>query len=86
MIIGICATLGVFLILAARDPLRHLSLIWFSVWSSLVHAGLMAIQALANPGHLGHWVGDVPALFIVATVLAFLTPRGRKTAVGQQAA
>ena len=35
MIVGIYATLGVFLILAARDPLAHLSVIWFTVWSSL---------------------------------------------------
>lgn len=33
MIVGIYATLGVFLILAARDPLANLSLIWFTVWS-----------------------------------------------------
>lgn len=75
MIMGIYATLGVFLLLAARDPLRHLSLIWFTVWSSLVHGGIMAVQSLVNPAHAGHLVGDVPALFIVAVVLAVLTPR-----------
>lgn len=75
MIIGIYATLGVFLILAARDPLKHLSLIWFTVWSSLVHGGIMAVQSLVNPAHAGHLVGDVAALFIVAAVLAGLTPR-----------
>jgi len=42
MILGIYATLGVFLLLAARDPLKHLSLIWFTVWSSVVHGGIMA--------------------------------------------
>jgi hypothetical protein len=75
MIVGIYATLGVFLILAACDPLKHLSLIWFTVWSSLVHGGIMAVQSLVNPAHAGHLVGDVPALFIVAAVLAVLTPR-----------
>lgn len=78
MIVGIYATLGVFLILAARDPLAHLSLIWFTVWSSLVHAGIMAFQASANPMHHGHLLGDVPALLIVAVLLAVLTPRGVK--------
>jgi hypothetical protein len=77
MIVGIYATLGVFLILAARNPLDHLSLIWFTVWSSIVHAGIMAVQALANPAHHGHLVGDVPALFIIAVVLAVLTPRNQ---------
>jgi len=80
MIVGIYATLGVFLIIAARDPLRHLSLIWFSVCSSLVHGGIMAVLALVNPAHSGHLVGDVPALLIVAAVLAFLTPRGEQAA------
>lgn len=46
MIIGIYATLGIFLMLAARNPSGHLSLIWFAVWSSIVHGGIMAVQAL----------------------------------------
>jgi hypothetical protein len=81
MIVGIYATLGVFLLIAARDPLRHLNLIWFTVWSSVVHGGIMAVLALANPAHSGHLVGDVPALLIVAAVLAFLTPRREKATV-----
>jgi hypothetical protein len=75
MILGVYATLGVFLLIASRDPLANLSLIWFTVWSSVVHAGIMAAQALANPEHMGHLWGDVPALLIIAAVLAFLTPR-----------
>jgi hypothetical protein len=76
MIVGIYATLGVFLILAARNPLDHLSLIWFAVWSSVVHGGIMAVQALADVEQRGHLLGDVPALFIIAVVLGVLTPRG----------
>ncbi len=78
MIIGIYSTLGVFLIIAARNPLNHLSLIWFTVWSSIVHGGIMAIQSLAYPQHRGHLLGDVPVLFIAAVVLAVLTPRGKE--------
>ncbi len=78
MILGVYATLGVFL--AARDPLRHLSLIWFAVWSSIVHAAIMAIQAFMNSDHMGHLVGDVPTLLLVAAVLAFLTPQGKLVA------
>jgi hypothetical protein len=76
MILGLYATLGVFLLLASRKPLAHLSLIWFTVWSSVVHAGIMAAQSFANPEHMGHLWGDVLALFVVAGVLALLTPRG----------
>jgi hypothetical protein len=75
MILGIYATLGVFLLMASRDPLVHRSLIWFTVWSSVVHGGIMAVQALEYPEHVGHLWGDVPALLIVAGVLAFLMPR-----------
>jgi hypothetical protein len=76
MILGIYATLGAFLLVASRDPLAHRSLIWFTVWSSVVHGGIMAVQSLANPLHIGHLWGDVLALLVVAAVLAFLTPRG----------
>ncbi len=76
MILGIYATLGVFLLIASRNPLAHLSLIWFTVWSSLVHAAIMAVQSVANSEHMGHLWGDVLALFLVAAVLALLTPRG----------
>ena len=76
MILGVYATLGTFLLIASRNPLAHLSLIWFTVWSSVVHAVIMAVQALANPDQIGHLWGDVPALLVVAAVLAFLTPRG----------
>jgi hypothetical protein len=75
MILGIYATLGVFLLLASRDPLAHRSLIAFTVWSSLVHGGIMAAQSVVYPEHLGHLWGDVPALLIVAAILAWLTPR-----------
>jgi hypothetical protein len=76
MILGVYATLGVFLLIASRNPLRHLSLIWFTVFSSLVHAGIMTEQALSIPSERAHLLGDVPALFLVAVLLAILTPRG----------
>ena len=79
MIVGIYVTLGVFLYRAADNPLAHLSLIWFTVWSSVVHGAIMAVQAVVHPGNLGHLLGDVPALFLVAGVLGWLTPRGRST-------
>ncbi len=75
MLVAVYATLGVFLLMAAKNPLQHLSLIWFTVWSSLVHGGVMAVQAWMDKAEHGHFVGDIPALFIVAIVLAVLTPR-----------
>lgn len=75
MIIGIYATLGVFLIIAARDPLQNLSLIWFTVWSSVVHGSIMALQSFFYPEHMAHLLGDVPVLFLIAIILGVLTPK-----------
>ena len=75
MIIGVYATLGAFLLAASRNPDAHRSLIWFTVWSSAVHGGIMAIQALSEPMERGHLAGDVPALFLVAIVLGALMLR-----------
>jgi len=78
MIMGVYATLGVFLLNAARNPEAHRSLISFTIWSSLVHSAIMAVQALSEPSEHGHLVGDVPALFFVAIVLGALMPRAAR--------
>jgi hypothetical protein len=85
MILGVYATLGVFLIIASRNPLQHLSLIWFTVWSSLVHAGIMTVQAINAPSEHGHLLGDIPALAIVAVLLAVFIPRGASVAEAKAA-
>lgn len=79
MIMGVYATLGIFLIIASRNPLQHRSLIWFTVWSSVVHAGIMTVQAIVDTAERGHLIGDVPGLFLVAIVLGLLMPRGPAT-------
>ena len=79
MIVGIYAVLGIYLIVAANNPDRHLSLISFTVWSSVVHALIMAAQAITDSNETGHLVGDVPALLLVAAVLGYLAS-GRKSA------
>ena len=75
MIVGVYAVLGVFLILAARDPLANRSLIWFTVVSSLAHGAIMARQSFGmtdGMNHMGHLMGDVPALFAIAAILGGL--------------
>ncbi|WGL18415.1 hypothetical protein PVT68_08980 [Microbulbifer bruguierae] len=79
MIMGIYATLGVFLILAAKDPMANASLIWFTVWSSIVHGGIMLAQAIADSTDRANLLGDVPALFLVAAVLWYLMPKKSDT-------
>jgi len=80
MIVGVYATLGVFLVRAARDPAANVSLIWFTIWSSVVHGAVMAAAALRDPMQQGHLYGDVPALLLVAAVLGWLMSRRRATA------
>ena len=72
MIMGVYATLGVFLIRAAKDPVAHLSLIWFTIWSCLVHGAIMTVQATVDPMERANLLGDIPAIFLVAVVLWYL--------------
>lgn len=74
MIMGVYATLGVFLIMAAKNPMEHASLIWFTVWSNIVHGGIMFYHAIIDESEQANLVGDVPALFIVAAILWYLMP------------
>jgi hypothetical protein len=74
MICGVYAVLGAYLIAAARNPSENRSLISFTVWSSVVHAGIMAAQASHDGHEIGHLAGDVPALLLVAAVLWYLSP------------
>ena len=80
MICSIYVVLGVFLIAAARNPSEHRSLISFTVWSSLAHAGIMAAQSIFDSHETGHLIGDVPALLLVAAVLWVLSPAKQQNA------
>src|SRR5262245_15331109 len=53
MIVGVYITLGICLLNASRNPQAHRSLIWFTVWSSVVHGAIMGIQAMPAE-HCGH--------------------------------
>jgi hypothetical protein len=82
MIMGVYATLGVFLIRAAKNPIKHRSLIWFTIWSSLVHAIIMTVQALLDPTDRINLLGDIPALYLIAGVLWYLMPKGQSGTAG----
>lgn len=75
MIMGMYMTLGVFLVRAAKDPVGDASLIWFTIWSSIVHAAIMLAQALVDETEKANLLGDIPALFLVAFVLWYLMPK-----------
>lgn len=78
MMMGIYVTLGIFLIRAAKDPMANASLIWFTIWSSAVHAAIMLAQAIVDETERANLMGDIPALFLVALVLWYLMPKTNK--------
>ena len=74
MIMGVYATLGVFLIRRQKIPCSTPIFIWFTVWSNIVHGGIMLYHAIIDVTERANLVGDVPALFIVAFILWYLMP------------
>ncbi len=73
MMLSLYVTLGIFLLLAARNPSANRSLIAFTAWSSFAHAAVMAVQAYRNMIGHGELVG-VAALVIVGVALIALAP------------
>lgn len=74
MIIAVYAVLGFFLLIAARRPERHRTLILFAGCSSLAHGAVMGFDAIRVAGERGHLVADVPALIIAGILLLALAP------------
>ncbi len=73
MMLAIYATLGVFLLLAIRNPAANRSLIAFTGWSSLAHAAVMAVQSI----QLGNERTELPPLGVIGVIcliLIALTP------------
>jgi hypothetical protein len=66
-------TLGVFLLLAIRNPSAHRSLIAFTAWSSFAHAALMGTQAICNMVARGELIG-VAVLIVIGISLITLAP------------
>jgi hypothetical protein len=73
MMLSLYVTLGIFLLLAARNPSANRSLIAFTAWSSLVHAMLMAGQAFANLIARGELIGSA-VLVVICVALIVLAP------------
>ena len=70
MMMSLYVTLGVFLLLASRDPSAHRSLIAFAAWSSFAHAGLMSLQALLNIIARRELIGSAVFIVIGAALIA----------------
>src|SRR5580692_5760100 len=73
MMFSLYVTLGVFLLLAIRNPSASRSLIAFTAWSSFAHAALMGTQAWRNMVARGELIG-VAVLVIIGAALVALAP------------
>jgi multisubunit Na+/H+ antiporter MnhB subunit len=73
MMLSVYVTLGIFLLLAARDPSANRSLIAFTAWSSFAHAAVMSYQAFRNLVARGELVGSA-VLVVIGVVLIVLAP------------
>ena len=73
MMLSLYVTLGVFLLLAIRNPLANRSLIAFTAWSSFAHAAVMGTQAMRNMIARGELIG-VAALVVIGAGLLALAP------------
>jgi hypothetical protein len=73
MMFSLYVTLGIFLLLALRDPAANRSLIAFTAWSSLAHAAVMGTQAMRNMVSRGEMAG-VWVLVVIGIVLIALAP------------
>jgi hypothetical protein len=67
-------TLGIFLLLALRNPSANRSLIAFTAWSSLAHGGIMALQAYRNVIPRADLLRAVLPLAIIGVALIALAP------------
>src|ERR1700722_3094105 len=73
MMFCLYVTLGVFLLLAIRNPSASRSLIAFTAWSSFAHAVLMGTQACRDMVPRSELIG-VAVLVIIGALLVALPP------------
>jgi hypothetical protein len=78
MMFSLYVTLGVFLLLAIRNPLANRSLIAFTAWSSFAHAAVMGTQAVRNMISHGELIG-VAVLVVIGAALIALAPTVQRT-------
>jgi hypothetical protein len=74
MMLSLYVALGIFLLLAARDPTANRSLIAFTAWSSFAHAAVMVVQSVHDAGERGHLLGGSAALVVIGAALIALAP------------
>ena len=79
MMLSLYVALGIFLLLAVRNPAANRSLIAFTAWSSFAHAAVMSLQSLRDVSDRGHLLGGSAAFVIIGVALVALAPAKQTT-------
>jgi hypothetical protein len=74
MMLSLYVTLGVFLLLASRNPSAHRSLIAFAAWSSFAHAATMAVQSIGDVHERLHLLIGVAMFVVIGLALIVVSP------------
>jgi hypothetical protein len=85
MILSLYVTLGVFLLLAARNPSAYRSVIAFAAWSSFAHAAVMAVMSIQLSTQRTELLSASAVLGLIGALLVLLSP-GSQTASAEHAA
>lgn len=80
MMMSVYVTLGVFLLIAVRNPAAHRSLIAFAAWSSFAHAAVMTVQAYYDVAERVHFLIGVAFMMVIGAALLALSPAKPKQA------
>jgi ABC-type Fe3+-siderophore transport system permease subunit len=79
MMLSLYVTLGVFLLIAIRNPVAHRSLIGYAAWSSFAHAAVMSTQSLYVPAERVHFLVGSLAFVVIGILLLAVMPSRHET-------
>ena len=74
MMLSLYVALGIFLLIAVRNPSAHRSLIAFAAWSSFAHAVTMSIQGFEMPSERTGFLIGSGVLIVIGVALIALAP------------
>lgn len=74
MMMSLYFVLGIFLLIAVRNPAAHRSLIAFAAWSSFAHAAVMSTLGIQHPSERNGFVGGSAVLVVIGIALIALAP------------
>jgi hypothetical protein len=81
MMLSLYAAMGIFLLIASRNPAAHRSLIAYAGWANITHAAVMVVQSLHDAGERMHLLIGVAGFGTIGLALVALLPWKKQTAV-----